>query len=162
MKRKNLSFKSLLVCLAMALIVMAGHAAGQQREESVFQDPEGKYQLQLPAHWQAVNYQDGAGNALFERMVYDEEAQPLSTNYADYLLPSAPEMPRVEIMHLEQPSPLNPIGVKGAGEGGTIPAAACIVSAIEDALAPFGVKLAEHPLSPEAILAVIRNASAQP
>jgi len=104
----------------------------------------------------------GIGNALFERMVYDEEAQPLSTNYADYLLPSAPEMPRVEIMHLEQPSPLNPIGVKGAGEGGTIPAAACIVSAIEDALAPFGVKLAEHPLSPEAILAVIRNASAQP
>jgi carbon-monoxide dehydrogenase large subunit len=104
----------------------------------------------------------GIGNALFERMVYDEEAQPLSTNYADYLLPSAPEMPRVEIMHLEHPSPLNPIGVKGAGEGGTIPAAACIVSAIEDALAPFGVKLAEHPLSPEAILAVIRNASAQP
>src|SRR5262249_6870825 len=94
----------------------------------------------------------GIGNALFERAVYDEEAQPLATNYADYLLPSAPEMPRVEIAHLEKPSPLNPIGVKGAGEGGTIPAAACIVAAVEDALRPFGVTFAEHPLSPEAIL----------
>jgi len=104
----------------------------------------------------------GIGNALFERAVYDEQAQPLTTNYADYLLPSAPEMPRIEIVHLEQPSPLNPIGVKGAGEGGTIPAAACIISAIEDALEPFGVKLAEHPLSSEAILAAIRKGSGRP
>src|SRR5207248_4682229 len=69
---------------------------------------------------------------------------------ADYLLPSAPEMPRIEIVHLEKPSPLNSVGAKGAGEGGTIQAAACIVSAIEDALEPFGVKLVEDPLSPEA------------
>jgi len=102
----------------------------------------------------------GIGNALFERAVYDEEAQPLATNYADYLLPSAPEMPRVEIAHLENPSPLNPIGVKGAGEGGTIPAAACIVAAIEDALKPFGVTFAKHPLSPEAILKTIRQSPA--
>jgi aerobic carbon-monoxide dehydrogenase large subunit len=101
----------------------------------------------------------GIGNALFERAVYDEEAQPLATNYADYLIPSAPEMPRIEIVHLENPSPLNPIGVKGAGEGGTIPAAACIVSAIEDALAPFGARFSEHPLSPEAILSAIRTRS---
>ncbi len=104
----------------------------------------------------------GIGNALFERAVYDGAGQPLTTNYADYLLPSAPEMPRIEIEHLEQPSPLNPIGVKGAGEGGTIPAAACIVAAIEDALKPFGVTFAEHPLSPEIILKAIRKRSAQP
>jgi carbon-monoxide dehydrogenase large subunit len=58
-------------------------------------------------------------------------------------------------VHLETPSPLNPIGVKGAGEGGTIPAAACVISAIEDALKPFGVTIAEHPLSPERILQLI-------
>ncbi len=104
----------------------------------------------------------GIGNALFERAVYDGAGQPLTTNYADYLLPSAPEMPRIEIEHLEQPSPLNPIGVKGAGEGGTIPAAACIVAAIEDALKPFGVTFAEHPLSPETILAAIRKRSSPP
>jgi carbon-monoxide dehydrogenase large subunit len=104
----------------------------------------------------------GIGNALFERAVYDEQAQPLTTNYADYLLPGAPEMPRIEIAHLEQPSPLNPIGVKGAGEGGTIPAAACVVSAIEDALKPFGATFAEHPLSPEAILKAIRKRSGLP
>jgi aerobic carbon-monoxide dehydrogenase large subunit len=84
------------------------------------------------------------GNALFERALYDEQAQPLTTNYADYLLPSAPQMPRAEISHLEQPSPLNPIGVKGAGEGGTIRAAACIVAAIQDGLTPFSVKFAER------------------
>ena len=73
-------------------------------------------------------------------MLFDDEAQPLNANYADYLLPIATDMPEIEIIHLEEPSPLNPIGVKGAGEGGTIPATACVISAIEDALAPFGVR----------------------
>jgi carbon-monoxide dehydrogenase large subunit len=67
-------------------------------------------------------------------------------------------MPRIEIEHLETPSPLNPIGVKGAGEAGTIPAAACIISAIEDALRPFGVTITAHPLSPEMILDLIDQA----
>ena len=67
-------------------------------------------------------------------------------------------MPRIEIHHIETPSPLNPIGVKGAGEGGTIPAAACIISAIEDALAPFGVRINEHPVSPARILELIAKA----
>lgn len=91
----------------------------------------------------------GIGNALYERMIYDEAGQPLTTNYGEYLLPLATEMPRIEILHMESPSPLNPIGVKGAGEGGTIPAAACVISAIEDALAPFGVRLNRHPVSPQ-------------
>ena len=79
----------------------------------------------------------GIGNALFERMIHDDQATPLSVNYGEYLLPMSAEMPRVEIHHLETPSPVNPIGVKGAGEGGTIPAAACIISGIEDALQPL-------------------------
>jgi aerobic carbon-monoxide dehydrogenase large subunit len=93
----------------------------------------------------------GIGNALYERMVYDETGQPLSTNYGEYLLPLATEMPDIEIHHIETPSPRNPIGVKGAGESGTIPAAACVISAIEDALGPGAPFIAEHPVSPERI-----------
>jgi carbon-monoxide dehydrogenase large subunit len=104
----------------------------------------------------------GIGNALYERMVYDEAGQPLTTNYGEYLLPMAMEMPRIEITHLESPSPRNPLGVKGAGEGGTIPAAACIISAIEDALSPFGVRIAHHPVSPPDILALIEQARHRP
>jgi carbon-monoxide dehydrogenase large subunit len=98
----------------------------------------------------------GIGNALFERMIYDEAGQPVTTTYADYLLPTAPEVPRIEIIHVQSPSPLNPIGVKGAGEGGTIPAAACIIAAIENALAPLGVRVNEHPVSPARLRQLIR------
>jgi aerobic carbon-monoxide dehydrogenase large subunit len=97
----------------------------------------------------------GIGNALLEQMLYDENGQPLTTNYGEYLLPTAPDMPRVEIEHLENESPLNPIGVKGAGEGGTIPAIACVIAAIEDALAPFGIRIGEHPITPQKILELV-------
>ncbi|MPY72531.1 MAG: molybdopterin-dependent oxidoreductase, partial [Alphaproteobacteria bacterium] len=66
----------------------------------------------------------GIGNALFERMLYDDNGQPTTTTFGDYLLPLATDVPKAEIVHLESPTPLNPLGVKGAGEGGTIPAAA--------------------------------------
>ena len=100
----------------------------------------------------------GVGNALHEHMHFDADAQPMTTNYGDYLLPIAPDMPLIEVIHLETPSPLNPIGVKGAGEGGTIPATACVISAIEDALAPLGVTLAEHPVSPQRLVELIAKA----
>ena len=100
----------------------------------------------------------GIGNALFERVHFDSAGQPLTTNYGEYLLPLATDAPRIEIVHLETPSPLNPIGATGAGEGGTIPAAACVISGIEDALAPFGVVLTGHPVSPEDVRNVIDSA----
>lgn len=93
----------------------------------------------------------GIGNALFERMVYDDSAQPLSMNYGEYLLPIATEMPPIEVLHQETPSPCNPLGVKGAGEGGTIPAANAVIAAIENALEPFGVVVNDHPVSPQRI-----------
>jgi carbon-monoxide dehydrogenase large subunit len=62
------------------------------------------------------------------------------------------------VIHLESPSPLNPLGVKGAGEGGTIPATACVISAIEDALSSLGVTLNEHPVSPQRIVELIKKA----
>jgi len=100
----------------------------------------------------------GIGNALHEHMRFDDDAQPLTTNYGDYLLPIATDMPPIEVIHLESPSPLNPIGVKGAGEGGTIPAAACVISAVEDALAHLGVRITDQPVSPQRIVELIAKA----
>jgi carbon-monoxide dehydrogenase large subunit len=100
----------------------------------------------------------GIGNALLERMIYDLNAQPLTTSFADYLLPTATELPKIEIITQSSPSPLNPLGVKGVGEAGVIPAAAAILSAVEDALAPFGVRVRETPLTPNRILQLIEGA----
>ena len=97
----------------------------------------------------------GVGNALYERMTYDDNAQPLSTNFGEYLLPLSTDVPHVDLVHLETPSPLNPLGIKGAGEGGTIPAIAAIVGAVENALAPFGVTIAEAPITPQRIVELL-------
>jgi carbon-monoxide dehydrogenase large subunit len=97
----------------------------------------------------------GIGNALLEFIKYDDAGQPLTTTLADYLLPTSTDVPDVEIVHVESPSPNNPLGAKGAGEGGTIPAAAAIISAIEDALAPFVISINEAPLLPGRLCALI-------
>jgi carbon-monoxide dehydrogenase large subunit len=102
----------------------------------------------------------GVGNALFEWMKYDEGGNPLTTTFQDYLLPASCDVPGALIEHVETPNPLNPLGVKGAGEGGTIPAPAAIVAAIEDALSPFGVRFADMPLTPERIVAALRRVGA--
>ncbi|HTS39761.1 MAG TPA: xanthine dehydrogenase family protein molybdopterin-binding subunit [Xanthobacteraceae bacterium] len=102
----------------------------------------------------------GIGNALFEWMKYDDAGNPLTTTFQDYLLPTAPGIPSCIIEHVETPNPLNPLGVKGAGEGGTIPAPAAIIAAIEDALSPFGVHFVEMPLTPARIVEVLRVAGA--
>jgi carbon-monoxide dehydrogenase large subunit len=102
----------------------------------------------------------GIGATLFEFMQYDASGQPLTTNYADYLLPTADTIPRIEIHHMESPTPNNPLGVKGAAESGTIGAPAAIVSAIEDALRPFGVRLTDLPVTPARLRALIGSARA--
>lgn len=99
----------------------------------------------------------GLGNALYEWMRYDEQAQPLTTTFADYLLPLAADIPALTLAHLETPTPLNPLGVKGAGEGGTIPAAAAVIAAIENALGPFGVSLTETPVTPERLTQLLEG-----
>ena len=102
----------------------------------------------------------GIGNALLEWMQYDADAQPLTTSFADYMLPMATDVPTCAIAHVETVNPLNPLGVKGAGEGGTIPAPAAIIAAIEDALTPFGVHFADTPLTPERIVTAMRVSGA--
>jgi carbon-monoxide dehydrogenase large subunit len=100
----------------------------------------------------------GIGNALYEWMVYDESAQPVTTTFADYLLPGASEIPSIESFYSSSPSPVNPLGVKGAGEAGVIAAPATVISAIENALEPFGVKITEAPLMPHRLRAMIASA----
>ena len=99
----------------------------------------------------------GLGNALFEFMAYDENAQPLTTTLAEYLLVTATEMPPVTILHLESPTPLNALGIKGVGEAGVIPIGAAIASAIDDALSDYGVVTDRLPLSPVDILAMVEK-----
>jgi aerobic carbon-monoxide dehydrogenase large subunit len=99
----------------------------------------------------------GLGNAVLEWMGYDASAQPVTTTFADYLLPTAPELPRFETLYKESPSPHNPLGVKGVGEVGVIPAAAAVISAIEDALSPFNVRIAQMPIRPHELVELIAN-----
>jgi aerobic carbon-monoxide dehydrogenase large subunit len=99
----------------------------------------------------------GIGNALFEWMGYDDDAQPVTTTFADYVMPSATEVPRIEVKLAEFPSPLNPLGVKGVGESGCVPAAGAIIAAIEDALTPFGVRIGEYPVTPARLFALLTS-----
>jgi carbon-monoxide dehydrogenase large subunit len=104
----------------------------------------------------------GMGNALFEWMGYDANAQPLSTTFAEYLLPTATEVPDIEVIFMPSPTPLNPLGVKGIGECSTIAVAAAVVGAVEHALAGHGVRITEFPLTPVRVLELIDAAAARP
>ena len=102
----------------------------------------------------------GVGHALFEWMIYDDEGQPQTTNLAEYLVPTAPEVPRYEIVHEVSPTDRNPIGVKGVGECGVMSAAPSVISAIEDALAPFGVSINRYPITPAMLVEQIAASGA--
>ena len=104
----------------------------------------------------------GIGNAIFEWMGYDETGQPITTTFADYLLPTAADVPKLQTLYKESPSPHNPLGVKGVGEVGVIPAAAAIISAVEDALSPFGVRISQMPITPSRLAELIARARVVP
>jgi carbon-monoxide dehydrogenase large subunit len=100
----------------------------------------------------------GIGNVFYEKLIYDENGQLLTQTFMDYLLPTAMEVPEIEIDHIETPSPLNPLGVKGAGEAGVIPVPAVFAQALEDALQPeYQVHITEMPLSPNRLLELIHQ-----
>jgi carbon-monoxide dehydrogenase large subunit len=102
----------------------------------------------------------GIGTALYEEMPYSEDAQPLASTLADYMLPGPTEVPEPRVDHMETPSPLTFFGQKGIGEGGAIAPPAAIANAINDALAPLGVEMLEAPVSPRRILAALSKARA--
>jgi CO/xanthine dehydrogenase Mo-binding subunit len=99
----------------------------------------------------------GVGGALYERMAYDESGQLLNASFMDFLMPYASEVPHIEIDHLETPSPLNPLGIKGAGEAGVIPSAAVFAAAIEDA---EGFPVHRMPISPTELFDLRRRHAA--
>ena len=99
----------------------------------------------------------GIGNAYYEKLVYDENAQLLNASLADYLLPTATEIPRIVVAHQETPSPLNQLGTKGAGEAGTIPVPALFAQALENALPEFNLEILETPFSPNRLFELLQE-----
>jgi aerobic carbon-monoxide dehydrogenase large subunit len=100
----------------------------------------------------------GVGGALFEEMAYDGDGQLLSGTLMDYVVPRADDLPFIDSVHLEYPSPRNPLGAKGLGEGGAISPPAAIANAIDDALAPLGVRVTATPALPARVRALIERA----
>ncbi|WP_214366405.1 xanthine dehydrogenase family protein molybdopterin-binding subunit [Pseudonocardia sp. H11422] len=94
----------------------------------------------------------GIGGALFEQFVYGDDGQPLTTTYMDYLIPTSTDIPPIEVLSLESPSPFSVGGIKGMGEGGQIAAPAAVANAVADALAPFGARVRKLPLAPDYVL----------
>jgi carbon-monoxide dehydrogenase large subunit len=99
----------------------------------------------------------GIGGALFEELTYDEHGNFLSQSLMDYCMPSAAQIPSLKIAHLHTPSPLNPLGVKGLGEGGAMAPPAAIANAVEDALRAFGVRIDATPVTPSRLAAALHR-----
>jgi carbon-monoxide dehydrogenase large subunit len=99
----------------------------------------------------------GVGGALYEELAYDQQANFLSQSLLDYCMPSAMQTPPVRIAHLYTPSPLNPLGVKGLGEGGAIAPPAAIANAVEDALGHLGVRIDATPITPTRLATLLRR-----
>ncbi len=97
----------------------------------------------------------GLGNAFYEQLVYDETGQLLNASFMDYLIPTATDVPTIHVGHEETPSPLNPLGVKGAGEAGAIPVGPLFAQAVEDALGISGLEILEIPLSPSRLWEIV-------
>ncbi len=104
----------------------------------------------------------GIGAALYEEIAYDQNGQLLSGSFMDYLLPGTLEVPKIKTVHLESPSPLNPLGVKGLGEGGAIAPPAAIANALADALRPLRIQVNEIPLSPDRVLKLLASQMEKP
>jgi carbon-monoxide dehydrogenase large subunit len=100
----------------------------------------------------------GIGTALYEEMPYDAQGQPLASTLSDYMLPGPTEVPEIQILHMETPSPYTRFGQKGIGEGGAIAPPAAITNAINDALKGFGAELTVSPVSPRRIAEAIARA----
>ena len=100
----------------------------------------------------------GISQALYEETTYDSDGNPRNTNFADYAIPAASELPRFEMAHTETPTPLNPLGAKGIGESGTIGSTPAVQSAVLDALAPLGIDHLDMPFTPRRVWRAIAAA----
>ena len=99
----------------------------------------------------------GIGGALYEELSYDDEGQMLAGNFMQYVCPTSVEAPKLNIGHICSPSPLTPLGSKGAGESSTETAPAAVASAVADALRPLGININELPLNPKKVWTLIHE-----
>ena len=102
----------------------------------------------------------GIGNALYEEIAYDAQGQPLTTTFMDYLIPTALDVPRLDIVHMETPPATSVSGFKGMAEGGTIGSTAALANAVADALAPLGIDVRELPLTPDRVYRLLKKTRA--
>jgi carbon-monoxide dehydrogenase large subunit len=100
----------------------------------------------------------GIGNAFYEQLHFDENGQLMNASFMDYLLPTATDVPTIEGDHIETPSPLNELGIKGAGEAGSIPVGALFAQALDDAFSDLGLEIREMPLSPNRLFELVEEA----
>ena len=100
----------------------------------------------------------GVAQALMEEVRYDEDGNPITSNFADYAVISAAELPSFQLVTMETPTDVNPLGAKGIGESGTIGSTPAVQSAVIDALSPFGVRHLDMPASPERVWRAIQSA----
>jgi carbon-monoxide dehydrogenase large subunit len=98
----------------------------------------------------------GISAALFEQLPYDDSGQPLARSFVDFLFPTADDLPDVEVIVIEHPTPTNPLGLKGGGEGGMGGTLAAVANAVEDALGPDGPVVTATPLTPDAVRGLLR------
>ena len=103
----------------------------------------------------------GIGNAFFEQLIYDENGQLMNASFMDYLLPTSTDVPLIQTAHTETPSPLNPLGVKGAGEAGAIPTGALFAQTVENALSEFNLEICDIPLSPDKLFQLVQKSTAE-
>jgi carbon-monoxide dehydrogenase large subunit len=104
----------------------------------------------------------GLSGALFEHVEYNEQGQNLSGTLADYLVATAAELPRIEILPMHTRNRATPAGIKGMAEGGVMGAIGALTNAVNDAIAPFGVAVTEHPLTPMRVRDLLRGRAAAP
>jgi carbon-monoxide dehydrogenase large subunit len=100
----------------------------------------------------------GIAQALFEELAYDEDGNPQNANLVTYCIPAASELPAIEVVNMETPTPINPLGVKGIGESGTIGATPAVHNAVIDALSPYGVRHIDMPLNGETVWRAVQEA----
>ncbi|MFI5267569.1 MAG: xanthine dehydrogenase family protein molybdopterin-binding subunit, partial [Chloroflexota bacterium] len=142
----------------LAVVEIDPETAGVSIQRYVVCHDAGRIVTPILAEGQVVGgVIQGLGGALFEEFVHDAAGQPLTTSLMDYLIPTAMESPDVDLLHIDSPSPIHPLGIKGLGEGGTVGAPAAIAGAIADALSPLGASVVDLPLTSQRLFELLQH-----
>mgnify|MGYP000371158051 CR=1 FL=1 len=145
---------------------MASSPQSYQKRQRELRKKERKAEKQAIRHGKTAAKKEDDGSdapdedALLEEFRYDEDGNPITTNFAEYTFISAVELPSIEVVHMETPTFVNPLGVKGIGESGTIGSTPAVQSAVIDALSHLGVRHIDMPTTPERVWSAIAQASA--